>query len=567
MNCPVDGCYYDLEEHLPIKLNCNHCVCRSCALQMHQGTYKIICPVCNVVKNFNNESELEADPFKVNQLKADLVIGSVDCFFHDSEKATKLCPVHRLPLCDHCRCVRRCELEAILPNPRPALHYLILGITDTVQRLGGPNYVPQKLRNDYERRFDPDITVRELCTLYRNLLQGKDCCFLCFADDKFGFDTNLELCCRECFESIETFRTVQPLNTQTVTELVGYVREQAKSLHFWLLSKSQLSWLRSPERNLAESVRMAKSILSVSPQPMSTPTSPILCPACCGSIRSPPFILPCSGGVHVICQSCHNSWSRCPLDLTPFQRSQLIIGDSLVTSCEVTEIEPQEVIPADDFASTRPVAQPARKRVAPDHPLFNRGKPIPEFISTEDWHAVERYLRVLPEDPLHYQPYSFEDPWYVNRHSNQVEALTFTCFSDVHLRGIGMANPCEFDKVVMVSAVQLYTGMKATGGNFRVCELHDNILRGGDSVITNLIFKEPQAISAYDVYTLKLKLKGGNALEKVAMYHGNHIGRYEDLMGTDSNGWSFERTEAVEPGEKNSDQQELLSPILRLIYS
>ena len=271
-----------------------------------------------------------------------------------------------------------------------------------------------------------------------------------------------------------------------------------------------------------------------------------------------------------ICSRCLDSWNRCPLDLTPFEPSQLRRDTSFGTCCgdsAETEIKPREPSPQDTSDLTRPVVQPSRKRVAPDHLLSNRGKLIPKFISYEELHAVDRYLRVLPEDPQHYQPNSFEVPWYVNKHSNQVEALTFLCFRDILLRGIGMSNPCEFDKVVMVSEIRLYTGSKAAGGNFRVCELDDNILRGGDSVVTNLFFKEPQAISAQVACTLKLKLQGRNAAEQVALYHGNHIGRYEDSVGTDSIAWSFEHTEAVEPGEKNSGQHELIGPILRLIYS
>jgi hypothetical protein len=523
------------------------------------------------VKNFSDESELEPDPFKVKQLETDLVVGSAKCFFHETINATKLCPVHRLPLCDHCRCVRLCELEAILPNPRPALQYLNEGIKEAIQRLGGPDYVPLILKDDIKRRFEADITVGELSRLYRRLLLGKGLCFLCFADEKFGYDTvTLEFCCGECFQCIATFRSVQPLNPQTINELVSCVREKAKSLHFWLLSKSQLSWLRYPGRDFVESVLMAKSISSVRSQPNSSPTSTILCPACCEYINSePPFILPCPDAVHAICSRCLSSWNRCPLDLTPFEHSQLKIGVSFVTCCGEsgdTEIKPPKHSSAEDQDPTIPVVPSPRVRVAKDHELFNRGKPIPAFLSSEGWHVVDRYLAVLPEDPQHYQPGSFQVPWYVNRHSNQVEALTFLCFRDIHLRGIGMSNPCEFDKVVMVSAVQLYTGNKAAGGNFRLFELCDSTLRGGDSVITNLFFKEPQVIPAQVMCTLKLKLQGRNE-EQVALYHGNHIGRYEDSVGTDLSAWSFEHTAAVEPGEKNSGQHELISPILRLIFS
>jgi len=70
-----------------------------------------------------------------------------------------------------------------------------------------------------------------------------------------------------------------------------------------------------------------------------------------------------------------------------------------------------------------------------------------------------------------------------------------------------------------------------------------------------------------ELYTLKLKLHGVNPAEQIAIYHGNHIGRYEDGQSSDDTAWNCEPTAGVDIGENNSGQHELISPILRLIYS
>ena len=181
--------------------------------------------------------------------------------------------------------------------------------------------------------------------------------------------------------------------------------------------------------------------------------------------------------------------------------------------------------------------------------------------------VLTRYLRVLPENPLQYQKGTFEEPWYVNRHSSQIEALTFRCFRTVWLRGVSLANPLEQGKVVNVVSVLLYEGNKPLGrGNPCDC-LNRELQGGGGIVLTDIYFSEGKKLQEMEVYTLKLKLLGTNPAEKIAIYHGNHIGRYEDGQSSDGTAWNCEPTAGVDIGEKNSGQHELLSPILRLIYS
>ena len=208
-------------------------------------------------------------------------------------------------------------------------------------------------------------------------------------------------------------------------------------------------------------------------------------------------------------------------------------------------------------------------RVGEGHELCDRGIPIPSFFSCypdERLHVLERYLRVLPENPLQYKRNSFEDPWYVNKRENQFEMLTFRCFRNLRLRGVSLANPIEPGKIVNVVSATLHKGNKAIGRG-DPCECINTELQGGDSVLTDIYFSEGKKLQQGEQYTLKMKLLGANPREKIAIYHGNHIGRYEDGQSSDGTMWSCEPTAGVDTGEKNSGHHELMSPILRLVYS
>jgi len=568
MSCLVCTHCYDLQDHLPVKLSCSHLLCQPCALKLYSVKFCISCPVCQTVSNFNNESEFAIDQVRIAEIQNELKQAHVNCFFHEATESKQFCHKHRLPLCELCKCVQQCQLEPLLPNPRPAIYCLVTAIYDAVSSLGGPANIPRQWLDMYERCFALDITVQDLRSLYRGLLCGKNVCFVCCSRERFGLDIEtLEFCCSVCFAYIRDFRPVWQISPTTTTELVNHIREKLKRLDFWLLSKSQLAWLRVPGSDLLGSVKEARSILALRPAPLSA--APVLCPACGESVHSTsdPFLrLPCANVEHAICQLCINRM-KCPLDLTPFTRAQLS-PYSLMTpggGGEDTEILQGQVIRGRASEVTVSVAR-LRKRVGENHELANCGKPVPPFVPRSgDLFVFERYLRVLPADLQHYQSGSFQEPWYANKHSNQVEALTFRCFRTIHLCGVGIANPLEPGKDVQVDSIHFYSGNKAEGSS-HLCELLRSKALVGDSVVTDLYFQVPQEVLARELYTLKVKLQGGNAQEKVAMYHGNHIGRYEDCVGTDGTGWCCERTMGVGLDEKNSGQHEFISPILRLIY-
>ena len=133
-------------------------------------------------------------------------------------------------------------------------------------------------------------------------------------------------------------------------------------------------------------------------------------------------------------------------------------------------------------------------------------------------------------------------------------------------RGVSLANPLESGKIVNVVSATLHEGNKALGRG-DPCEGLNRELQGGDCVLTDIYFYEGKLLQLGELYTLKLKLQGANPAEQIAIYHGNHIGRYEDGQSNDDTAWSCEPTARVDTGEKNSGQHEIISPILRLIYS
>jgi len=248
--------------------------------------------------------------------------------------------------------------------------------------------------------------------------------------------------------------------------------------------------------------------------------------------------------------------------VTPF------VGDE---ETELRQSDDKYADPTDPTEVWSPASKPpTATRVGEGHELYERGILIPPFISCfpdERLQVWERYLRVLPENPLQYQKGTFEEPWYVNRHSSQIEALTFGCFRTVWLRGVSLANPLEQGKVVNVVSATLHEGNKALGrGDLCDC-LNRELQGGGGRVLTDIYFSEGKRLQEMEVYTLKLKLQGANPAEQIAIYHGNHIGRYEYGQSSDDTAWNCEPTAGVNIEEKNSGQHELLSPILRLIYS
>lgn len=560
MNCPICQERFDLGDRLPFQLNCD-CkkpLCNSCARDMYMyNSGKMICSLCNKTDSrINSLRDLQESSGVIAKLQEERRLSRVDCSFHPGQEAERLCSVHLLPLCRACGCLENCKLEPLHPSPLLVQHLLREGVRRVVDALGGEDFLRADLGAKYVDIFDPQKTVQELLELYRSLPRDQPHCSICLDGrvEALGL-IDMELYCVTCKDRLIDM-PIMSLGQVSCGDVVMYIRQQLPSISFWHLDKTQLNWLRSQQNDLLTSLQIAKTILSLKKCENLKPNEVFFCPSCLYMFDSTAYCLlqlPCSERIHALCQDCAIR-PICPLDWRDWT-GYTLPPIQYFTPC------------AGDVAGPIRTPRPLPKRVGEKHELYNRGILIPDFDNhRERLHVWKRYLRVLPENPLQYRKESFEEPWYVNQESAQVEALTFRCFRRVWLRGISLANPLEPGKVVYVNSAILYTGNTAQG-NGDPYKCANTELQGGDSVLTDIYFQKGKLLQPQEAYTLKIKLLGANPAERIAIYHGNHIGRIEEGESSDGTAWSCERTVRVGMGEKNSGQHEIASPVLRLIYS
>lgn len=565
MECPVCLNRFDLQDHRPIKLSCPDLMCSTCTQDIPDKT-RIICPKCGEITSFNESLENYRHSDLEAKLKKEQQQCTINCSFH-SRMAVRLCPKHMLPLCETCLCRPACKLELIRPNTlRKVQHFLRDGVIRAVYELYGEDRIPSTLQEAYDHMYEDERTVQELLTLYKNLHSGRRLCRICFSINVSAVEmSSMEFCCAFCKERLPDTELVISLRQLSREDVVMFIRQHLQTISFWHLSLEQVSCLHSGPDDIQALVDIARTIPALKGL-KQIPNQYFYCPGCRSTFANTAYRLlqlPCPGAIHALCQDCV-SQSICPLDLHAFDgRSRLP---------ELAQFTPGDQGngrlsgPRDPSQPWNPTPKPNPQLVGEMHQLATRGIPVPPFQPADpSVQVLERYHRVLPENPLHYQKKSFEEPWYVNHYNNQVEALTFRCFKTVTLIGIGLANPLDSDRVVIVVSVGLYTGTKAVGG-YHHCECRTNELTG-PSVVTDIYFAEGVVMQEAEAYTLKLKLQGATQQEQVALYHGNHIGRLEHGQSSDDIAWQFEHTLAVEPGEINSQQHEVISPILRLIYT
>lgn len=158
--------------------------------------------------------------------------------------------------------------------------------------------------------------------------------------------------------------------------------------------------------------------------------------------------------------------------------------------------------------------------------------------------------------------------WFVNFSRNQVEAVTMTAFDSCLLVSIGIANPVERDKVVVVESIALYNGRVGTGNTVAVHQAYDR-LEGGNQLITYVNLHTPFPIPGMSPMTLKIKLIAPPAnppIQGCEIYRGNPFERPDMCSGSDELLWEFEETTRVNEGETMNGQNNLSGPILAFIY-
>jgi len=158
--------------------------------------------------------------------------------------------------------------------------------------------------------------------------------------------------------------------------------------------------------------------------------------------------------------------------------------------------------------------------------------------------------------------------WFVNFARNQVDAVTMTTFDNCLLVSIGIANPVERDKAVIVESIVLYNGRAGAGNPVAVHQAYDR-LEGGNQVITYVNLRSPFQLPAMAPMTLKIRLVAPAAnppIQGCEIYRGNPFNRPDMWEGSDGLLWEFEETTKVADGEMANGQNNLSGPILALIY-
>ena len=551
MECPSCKEHFNLQDRRPYNIPCGHTLCLVCIKSLATGG-ELKCPLDNEMTVVNDPSQLPESRVLIETLTG----ACVHCATPDHHEACAFCITHLAPTCQLClHHGTTCSSKDLIIDLDEIKHVL----TATLESLPSETW-PRTLRLNYDSRFK--LSLGELYQLYiavTRLNSGLQCCDCQNSAQDYVHLTNFCVYCATCYAKnqkkdpqLSAFCVPGP-NCHDI--VIAKVYEMPRLIHFYLLQPDHYNWLRSPPADLYALLIGAHAFAEMQHKPETELPEVFVCPQCLQvqsrgerQLRK----LPCLQAVHVICEPCAQVWERttcCPLDRQTFA----ISGLSLPVYFRV-------------------VADGA-PRIGNGMFLANKGIDIPPFCPPSNspcLAAAERFFKVLPPletlVPPTQEERTFMEPWYINFYPNQVEALTFQPFADVYLWGLGLANPVEAGKKALVQWVRLYRGERAISSDYQEPRLKNTELVGGNGVVTDILFTTPCHLSAFAWVTLKLRLGVSGKQEKLPIYHGNHIGRKEDLEGSDGIVWETRQTYCVEESERSSGQQHFIGPILRLIY-
>ena len=576
--CPICVTPFDLSDFRPKMLPCQtHCMCRSCALRLGE-TGQITCPYGCGTAPFNSINQLK-EPQIVLQLIADSLI---TCAEH-SRSAVKFCFRHTLALCATCAHTDpACTPKDIDGSTQFDIKKHLIGrFEDWIVH-------SKELFEDLPEQYQGAVAMMKewpiaLLMSFHTYLQRKEkygVCMECRSQENRYVDVDtMKTYCSRCFITLshrdlsvsQTFTEIPDHESNIRQTVVSAVKEHLKKVDFRVVTVEQCEWLRTQPDSFYRFLTVARHIVGLptgaSPGEVLFP-DPVVCPT--GHhlrFRCSLYRLPCSA-FHAICEDCavgmFNSLHllSCPLDGQNFN----------VTLSMLEKLE------------WRRLFHPSvRSRVAENHPLANVGRLIPQFspmrniiapIPVERMTAVDRFLRVLPDDNSVVllddgDSGVFRKPWVISMERNQVEALTFSAHRDITLWGIGFASVVPTNTCARIEWVKIYPGARASGPARPQPILINSDFKGKEGVVINdTYFSSPVRLPASQQATVKLKVSPRSTPQgrSLSVYHGNHIGRYVDVTGLDGTQFDFYKTEAVDNGEWFSRQQEIVGPILRLIY-
>lgn len=542
--------HFNLHFKRPYNIPCGHTLCRECLNHLIEGG-ELKCPKDNVVTVVNNLSDLPESWLLIETLTG----ACLQCATPEHHEACFFCLTHLTPTCNLCKHQEACNSKELFHNIEEIKHAL----REAVEPLSKETW-PSTLKLKYSSRFK--LTLVEMYQLYTaamRLTSKLQCCDCQNSGEDFVHLTNFCVFCSSCYaKNLKKDPQLQASCIRSADcreSVIMKVYGMLRLIHFYFLSAADYHWLRTPPEDLYALLTGAQAFARLQHKAEVELPDVFICPQCQQlqsrgerQLRR----LPCSQAVHVLCEACAQAFegtTTCPLDFQTFG----ISGLNLPVYFRVV-------------AGFSPL-------IGNGMFLANKGIDIPPFnppFTCQYLVAVERFFKVLPPREILAPPTqeerTFMEPWYINFYPNQVEALTFQPYADVRLWGLGLANPVEPGKRALVQWVRLYRGERATSSDYQEPRISNTELVGGNEVVTDIYFTVPCYLRAFEWITIKLRLGTPGMLGKLPIYHGNHIGRKEDLAGSDGIGWETQQTYCVEDSERSSGQQHFIGPILRLIY-
>jgi zinc-RING finger domain/PHR domain len=168
-----------------------------------------------------------------------------------------------------------------------------------------------------------------------------------------------------------------------------------------------------------------------------------------------------------------------------------------------------------------------------------------------------RFYTVMP--PLDFNPDKIflSKPWVIESEKNQVEAVVFSCDSDIKLYGVGIGQALNFYESY-VEFIEIRKGKNLSGEP--AMKDYDKKPFGYTGEVEDVMFKAPFEVRKDTEYNIVVKIQGE------LLYRGNPFDLKEAMVGSD--GVLFEFKEPENRGDYYvNGQHDINGPILKFIYA
>ena len=497
----------------PITLTCGHTLCKEDLENLIRTKAQVKCPLC--VRYYDERESRALSNILPNISIQDLMEKiQTKCLTHE-DFADRVCLKHAQALCPDCHDHDACQPTDIAED----FDIIQRELEKMTRKLSkkNPSSLPERLSKDIKVAMRKNLN--DLLKLYR-----------------------------EVYGHINGIDTSDPRKA-----MLDEGQKDLRIIHSCLLPPDLLARWRSPPPSLPECSNLVREIHRFVGAVLENEDSLPDLVCCVNCLKAVPktnmdmLKLPCHQVYHVICRGCAQEQVACgqvicKLDERTFQIDNI---DRL----------PVFTPPPSIKDGTRLSAYPSKV-----------------FFGYE--HFVDLFKHVMPSEKL---PPKLREGirkgYTIDFSANQVEAISFCCFTDAVIGGIGFANPVDAGDSATIEWVKIYAGQTALGLPRLQTAAFPRELTGASGVLTNLLFQEEFPITATNYYTIKVKLTGQKPDNKMLFYRGNHLTRWESPTGSRENPqkgigdtWEFVLTEGADKGEKCTGQHFVTGPILRILY-